>query len=35
MEFRIDPLSKFKIKHVPGITNSADYISRHATEEVK
>jgi hypothetical protein len=26
---------KFKIKHVPGITNIADYISRHATEEVK
>ena len=26
---------KMKIKHIPGITNIADYISRHATEEVK
>ena len=26
---------KFKINHIPGITNIADYISRHATSEVK
>ena len=26
---------KFKIKHIPGINNIADYISRHATQENK
>lgn len=26
---------KFKIKHIPGINNIADYISRHATQEIK
>ena len=25
---------KFKINHIPGISNIADYISRHATQEV-
>ena len=25
----------FKIKHIPGISNKADYISRHAIQEVK
>ncbi len=26
---------KFKIKHIPGINNIADYLSRHATQEIK
>ena len=26
---------KFKIKHIPGISNIADYISRHAIREVR